>query len=160
MFTTCSVIDSSAIKSGQRFGANYGNYFEDFKSPHYIRGMICYYGGSLLGCKFLYSSPDKPENILPSKIHGNITRSIRNVEFRLNVSEKINKVQVAVGRASWEDIHIQGIRFFTTNGRSSHSIDYGEQVLTEKFDGYTLGYINGTAGERLNQLQFHWYKED
>jgi hypothetical protein len=54
---------------------------------------------------------------------------------------------------------VRGLRFFTTNGRASPSLDHADGKLdTEQFDGYSLGYISGRDGLAIDQIQFHWYR--
>lgn len=116
-------------------------------------------------CQFSYSSPDNPGSILESALHGE-RRSNDTDSFVLDENDRINKVQVLVddetlyvGGITKCVSLIRGIRFFTTNGKFSRSIDHlpGE-LHTEKFDGYTVGYVSGRSGLRVDQLQFHWYR--
>jgi hypothetical protein len=41
----------------------------------------------------------------------------------------------------------------------SASVNYPEgETFTERFDGYTLGYVTGQSGLLIDQVQFFWYK--
>jgi hypothetical protein len=163
-------LDTSLIKSGTNFGGTGGGPFDDssmknFTQSHYLHGMITGYDTvPFAWCQFLYSSPCNSEKILESKVHG--TRSTNNEInlFVLTGNERINKVQVVVGK---EIIYvagipqsirlIRGVRFFTTARRESRSIDHieGERFI-EQFDGHTVKYVTGRKGLYIDQLQFHW----
>ncbi len=139
-----------------------------FTLSHYVRGVIFlpdWYPLHWFQC--LYSSPDNLEDIIEGDIHG--IREINDTfqRFLLDKDEKIDKIQVKVDNVQLieDDIPtirtrlIMGIRFFTTKGRKSRTIDdIKGQMYIEQFDGYTLGYVTGNSGRYINQLQFYWYK--
>ncbi len=55
---------------------------------------------------------------------------------------------------------IRGLQFITTKDRRippGISLT-GDDVETEQFLGYTLGYVTGKSGLRIDQLQFFWYR--
>jgi hypothetical protein len=57
---------------------------------------------------------------------------------------------------------IRGLKFITTKGRRiPPGIPLtGNDVVTEQFLGYTLGYVTGKSGLRVDQLQFFWYRSE
>ena len=141
---------------------------EDFTRSHYLRGLVTEHATTFTAwCQFLYSFPDDSENILTSEVHG--TRPATDVvhRFCLAENERINKVQVVVGNevVYVDDIErsvelIRGVRFFTTHGRVSQSIDHIEgQLHIEQFAGYFVGYVVGREGLFVDQLQFRWYPQ-
>jgi hypothetical protein len=153
------------------FGGPGGYDFDDssargFTCSHYLRGMITGRNMPLEWCQFLYSSPDNPENIVESKLQGTRPATYIIERFFLIGNERINKVQVVVDHKIIyvNDIKqsvplIRGIRFFTTNGRSSPSIDHLKgDLYTEQFNEYTVGYGTGRSGMFVDGLQFHWYR--
>ena len=168
-----SILDTSLIKSGTKFGGTGGGPFDDSSmrnsTPlHYLRGVITGYDRiTLAWCQFLYSSPYNSENILESNVHG--TRSASDVieRFVLTENERINKVQIVVDNEILyvNDIQqsvplIRGIRLFTTEGRQSQLIDHIEgERFTEQFDGHTVRYVTGRKGLYIDQLQFHWVSD-
>jgi hypothetical protein len=116
--------------------------------------------------RFLYSSPNEPENIIKAKFQGTRREKDTEKQFLLAKDEKIYKVQVKVddvmlytnNKPAGTTKLIRAIRFFTTKGQSSQSIDHaGGEMFTEQFDGYTLGYVTGRTGSFVDQLQFYWY---
>jgi hypothetical protein len=52
------------------------------------------------------------------------------------------------------------LKFITTKVRSIPPDIYlaGNDVELEYFPGYTLGYVTGKSGLRIDQLQFFWYR--
>ncbi len=97
-------------------------------------------------------------NILKLTLHGNNGDSSAKEEFRLDINERVSKVQVVV-LSGQLGLYIHGVRFFTTYGQTSQSIDsIGGTIQTEEFDGYILGYVTGRSGLWIDQLQFHWYE--
>ncbi len=167
----CCVIDLPLLKSGSKFGGAGGDVFDDsstrdFTPLHYLCGMITGYKMPLEWCQFLYCALDNPENIVESELQGTREKADIIERFCLTGNERINKVQVVVDSMILyvNDIEksvplIQGIRFFTTNGQSSRSIDHLKgDLYTEQFNGYTVGYVTGSSGLFVDQLQFHWYR--
>ena len=165
-------VDLPSLKSGTEFGGSGGHDFDDssardFTRSHHLHGMIT--GPKMMPlewCQFLYFSPDNPENILESELQG--TRQTTDIieRFFLIGNERINKVQVIVDSEILyvDNIPksvplIRGIRFFTTNGQASQSIDHlTGDLYTEQLDEYTVGYVTGRSGLYVDQLQFHWYR--
>jgi hypothetical protein len=139
-----------------------------FTLSHYVRGVIFLPDWHPLHwLQFLYSSLDNLEDIIEGDIHG--MREINDTfqRFFLDKDERIDKIQIKVNTTQLieGDIPtvrirlIRGIRFFTTKGRKSRTIDdIKGQMYIEQFDGYTLGYVTGYSGRYINQLQFYWYK--
>ena len=159
------------IKAGTQFGGTGGGPFDDssmisFIPSHYLSGMLSgdNFGSPFAWCQFLYSSPDNPDNILESQVHGTRRTTDEIERFILMRNERINKVQIVVDRQTLlvNDIErsvplIRGVRFFTTQGRQSSSLDHIEgERSTEQFNGYTVAYVTGRKGLLIDQLQFHW----
>jgi hypothetical protein len=135
---------------------------------HYVRGIIFladWYPLNWFQC--LYSSLDDPENLIEGDIHGMQHINDTYQRLFLDKDEQIDKIEVKIdyvqlyqnGIPSLRTRLIMGIRFFTTKGRKSQSIDNipGERYI-EQFDGYILGYVTGKSGRYIDQLQFYWYK--
>ena len=55
---------------------------------------------------------------------------------------------------------VRQLQFTTTKGqRIPPGIALEDNdVQSESFSGYTLGYATGKAGLRIDQLQFYWYQ--
>lgn len=164
---------NSTIKSGKKFGGSSGGHsFDDLTtneltSAHYLCGMITGCTKHPLNwCQFCYSSPnDNEEIIIESELQGNYETGDLIERFLIDRNERINKIQVVV---THEILYVnnvkkliplvRGIRLFTTNGRSSESIDHLKGVLyTEEFAGCYVRYVTGRSGLLIDQLQFHWY---
>jgi hypothetical protein len=88
-------------------------------------------------------------------------------EYHLDDDERIEKVQVESSPwtfpgdddVRWTTQIIIGLKFITTKNRTIPS-DIpltGNDVQSEYFPGYTLGYVTGKSDLRINQLQFFWY---
>ena len=114
--------------------------------------------------QFLYSSPHNPGREIESELLG--TRREGDIEerFLLEKNETLIRVQVKIpsihlvvgGAPKWVAL-VRGIPLFTTAGRASPAIqNEGGDMLTEEFDGYTLGYARGRMGLLVDQLQFSW----
>ncbi|CAF4021201.1 unnamed protein product [Rotaria magnacalcarata] len=150
-----TIVDLPSIKAGTKFGGSGGDIFDDssisgFTNSYYLHGMTI---GSQISplecCQFIYSCPGNSENILKSDFHGKSTLINTTDRLCLAENERISEVQILVDGEilyvndipKWVPL-IRGIRFFTTNGRATQSIDHlpGE-LCTEKLDGYTVGYV-------------------
>jgi hypothetical protein len=92
-------------------------------------------------------------------------------EYHLNDNERVEKVQVKAllepfinpnNRLKFTTKIIRGLKFITTKGRRiPPGIPLtGNDVETEQFLGYTLGYVTGKSGLRIDQLQFFWYRAE
>lgn len=159
------------IIAGEKFGDIQGSAFDDslmnsFTSFHYFRGIIMQTDDILHWIQCFYSSNSSSEDFLPGIIHGIRDPTDLGEPFFLDEDEKIDKVQVKVRNVKLYNNHVVvgnprlvvAVRFFTTKGRSSPDISQvtGDNY-TEKYSGYTLGYIAGRSGRYINQLQFYWY---
>ena len=144
------------IHSGQTFGGDGGSSFQDFSSPCYISGVTIFLGVDFIeGLQFSYLCPSALSNTLTSRLHGSSGSAVR-YELQLAGTERINKIQLIVGTDYGETI--KSVRFFTTYGRSTQSIDHmGGTIGQDERGGCTLGYITGRAGLFIDQLMFHWY---
>jgi hypothetical protein len=167
-----TILESSFTKAGITFGGIGGGAFDDsltnnFTCTHYLRGMVARHGFFQSDWyQFLYSSPYHPDTIMEADVHG--TRSEKDIpeRFLLGNDEKVFKVQVVCYNVSYyinniltTELMVRGIRLFTTKGRASPSIDYGEGVtVAEQFDGYVVAYARGRSGLAIDQLQFHWQR--
>ncbi|CAF1329257.1 unnamed protein product [Adineta ricciae] len=172
----CSVSSQieSRIKSGNKFGGLEGGHsFDDFienglTSSHYLCGMITGCNKYPLDwCQFCYSSlNDDKKLIIKSELQGTYGSDEIIERFCIKKNERINKVQVIVDYITLyvDEVRklvplVRGIRLFTTNGRSSGSIDHlNGELYTEEIPGYFVGYVMGRSGAFIDQLQFHWYK--
>ncbi|CAF0729015.1 unnamed protein product [Adineta steineri] len=163
------------IKSGKQFGGTGGHTFDDYIEnnltySHYLRGMITGCKALPLDwCQFCYSSSnDNCQMIIQTDMQGTCETDDDIERFIINQNERINKIQVVIDYVILlvGDIRklvplIRGIRFFTTNGQSSQSIDHLEgDSYTEEFYGYFVGYITGRSGLLIDQLQFHWFRNN
>lgn len=129
-----------------KFGGSGGGEFNDlsirnFTNSHYLWGMVT---GSqmkpLEWCQFLCVSPSNATDVLQSESHGARQSTTNEYKFFLDENDKINKVPL-----------IRGVRFFITNEKASQSIDHlRDELCTEEFDGYTVGYVD--------QMRFCWYR--
>lgn len=168
-----SIINEANIKSGIKFGDTTGFEFDDslaekFTYFHSIRGIRIRPDRSPLHWfQCFYSSSDNPENMIEGAIHGLKEDNDSFEDFFLDKDEKITKIQIKVDYVqlyqndilSFRPLLIMAMRFYTTKGRTSRSIDYVDgQMYTEEFPGYTLGYISGKSGRYIDQIQFYWYK--
>jgi hypothetical protein len=94
----------------------------------------------------------------------------RTHEYYLNDDERIEKVQVKSLRTAFSRHDgssfaikiITGLKFITTKGRSiPPDINLtGNGVELESFPGYTIGYVTGKSGTKIDQLQFFWYRTE
>ncbi|CAF1175455.1 unnamed protein product [Adineta steineri] len=163
------------IKSGKQLGGTGGHNFDDFIESnltylHYLRGMITGCKDLPLDwCQFCYSSSnDDCQMIMQSEIRGTCETNDDTERFIINENERINKIQVVVDHEILfvNDIQkivplIRGIRFFTTNGQTSQSIDHLQgDLYTEELYGYFVGYVTGRSGLFIDQLQFYWFKNN
>jgi hypothetical protein len=107
---------------------------------------------------------------IESKIYGgNGERMNTTYEYHLNDNERVEKVQVKALLETFINANnglkfttkiIRGLKFITTKNRTIPS-DIpltGNDVQSEEFHGYTLGYVTGKSGLRIDQLQFFWYR--
>jgi hypothetical protein len=55
---------------------------------------------------------------------------------------------------------VRGLKFVTTKGQRipPGPLLTGNDVQSENFTGYTLGYVTGRSGQKIDQLQFFWYR--
>jgi hypothetical protein len=92
-------------------------------------------------------------------------------KYHLNDNERVEKVQIKALFETFINANnglkfttkiIRGLQFITTKGRRIPSgIPLtGNDVETEQFLGYTLGYVTGKSGLRIDQLQFFWYRSE
>jgi hypothetical protein len=162
------------IKAGEKFGGTGGGYFDDsslyaFTVHHYLSGIVTSADNNDFdSCQFLYSSFYDNQNRIESIVHGKFGQKMESTQqFDLNPDENIYKVQVNVidivsvdsDGIRYPSKIIKGLKFFTTNGRSFPPYTFqAEKIFTEQFHGYTLGYVTGKSGLRINQLQFFWYR--
>ncbi|CAF1658942.1 unnamed protein product [Adineta ricciae] len=166
---------SPFVRAGKRFGGTGGHSFDDFTEnkltySHYLRGMMTGCKDDPLDwCQFCYSSlNDDCQMLIQAGLQGTTERSNTIEQFIINEDERINKVQVVVncvellvnGARKLVPL-VRGIRLFTKNGHTSQSIDHLERDLyTEEFEGYFVGYVTGRSGLLIDQLQFHWFRND
>ena len=160
--------DHSRNKTGVKFGAFEGYDFDDsltpgFTSSHYLRGIISpreVYRLNWFQC--YYSSSANPNHTITSEMHG-----IRDDTDVIDHNETINQVQIVTkylilyknDKPSFNTTLIRALRLCTTKGRSSESIDHADgQLLTEQYEGYTVGYVAARSGRYIDQLQFYWYR--
>jgi hypothetical protein len=163
---------NSFIRAGTKFGGTGGDAFNDssirnFTCSHFLRGIITPRGMIPLNWfQSLYSSSHDPDQIIETNTHGSRPNTDIEERFLFEKDEKISKIQLKIASISLlvDGIKkcaplIRAIRFFTTKGRSTPSIDHADgESFTEQFDGYTLGYMTGRAGLLIDQVQFHWYR--
>jgi hypothetical protein len=162
------------IKIGEIFGNSSNDsafddsLIENFTTSHYLRGIILRMDSDCLGwIQCFYSSDSHSDDILRGITHGIREQTDVGEQFWLDNDEKVFKVQIKVdyvqlfkdGRPSMKPRIIRNLRFFTTNKRSTPKIDqFGGEMYTEEFEGYTLGYLTGTSSRYIDQLQFYWYQ--
>jgi hypothetical protein len=86
-------------------------------------------------------------------------------EYHLDDDERIEQVRVKSYHEQFGSDGaiaklIRGLQFVTTKGRIiPPSIPLKRyQVEFESFLGYTLGYVTGKSGTKIDQLQFFWYR--
>ncbi len=124
---------------------------------------------NLVSCQFNYISFHHNQSRIESSVHGGNGQRIDSpYEYQLDKDERINKVQVKsfpMPVAHYNGVKITtkiitGLQFITTKDRRipSDITLTGKDVETEQFLGYTLGYVTGKSGLRIDQLQFFWYR--
>ena len=160
------------ILVGKKYGGDGGSPFDDsliqnFSCSFYIRGMISPKNSLAMDwIQFLYSSSNDPTTIIESTVIGTRGDSEQDERFILHPDERVIKIHIKYASQSLyvngilQSIPlVRGIRLFTSANRVSRLIDDNQgEILTEQYDGYTLGYARGRRGLRIDQLQFLWYR--
>lgn len=163
-------LETFLIKAGRIFG---GGDFDDssipmFTSSHYLSGFRCSNLKNVDACQFIYTSAQNNHSQIESGIHGGDERLTNaSFEYHLNYDERIHQVRIGSvltrflvnNGITYTTTLINGIQFVTRKGRMvpSDIVLAHCKVETEYFPGYTLGYVTGRSGLRIDQLQFFWY---
>jgi hypothetical protein len=169
------LLDTILIKAGRKFGGDGGNDFDDsflpnFTSSHYVSGILFSDIVDFNACQFIYKSSRDNQSRIVSIVHGNGGKKINSTYiYNLTADERIKHVQV---RSFYKTFYssnayvvdtrkvITGLKFITTNNRTippNFNIIRND-VESEEFLGYTLGYVTGKSDEQIDQLQFFWYR--
>jgi hypothetical protein len=164
------------IKAGRKFGGDGGSDFDDsllpnFTYSHYLSGVIIFDTENFDSCQFIYTSFQQNQSQIESNIYGlHVSPTNRTGKYHLDQDERIEKVQVQSleKRFSRHDESTFNLRmitrliFITTKGRSipPNTNLTGTGVEVEYFPGYTLGYVTGKSGSKIDQLQFFWYRTE
>ncbi len=169
------ILETVVIQRGRKFGDNVGGDFDDsllpnFTYAHYLSGFRCSDVVNFNACQFIYSSSHHNQSQIKSRVYGaNGQRMNTTYEYHLDDDERIVKVQVKLLLETFINAYnglkfttkiIRGLQFITTKDRRippGISLT-GDDVETEQFLGYTLGYVTGKSGLRIDQLQFFWYR--
>lgn len=155
---TKEMFNRPKIKVGTKFGDITGYDFDDsliekFTFSYYIRGIQ--FRPTLTPLHWFqcfYSTFDNPDHMIKGDLHGIREDSDDIAEFFLEKDEKISKIQLKIdtiqlfdhGTPSLRTQLIMAMRFYTTKGRISPTIDHiNGQIYSEEFDGYYLGYVSG-----------------
>jgi hypothetical protein len=139
-----------------------------FTSSYYLHGFLFSDIDSFNACQFIYTSSSHNQSQIESDFHGGYGHRIDpTYKHILADDERIEHVQVKSFDMTFisSNIYIstqktiRGLKFVTTKGRSiPPNINLtGNDVESEHFPGYTLGYATGRSGQNINQLQFFWY---
>ncbi len=165
------ILETLLIKTGRKFGGDGGSDFDDSSLPnfmysHYLSGLRFSAMFGFHACQFIYKSSYDNQSPIESIIRGNGGNTIDwTHNYTLNADERIEQVRVeshniVVGRDRVMAKIIGGLQFITTENRTipSDISLTGDQVESESFPGYTLGYVTGRSGQKIDQLQFFWYR--
>ena len=171
-FLVC--LDLSLVKVGQPFGESVGQDFDDsllanFTYTHYLSGLIISNIDEYPSCQFIYRSPCDDGSLIFSPIHGNYERPMNlTLKYVLDVDERIEEVMMISSKHIVHDpnrdhlntVAIKKLQFKTSKDRfipARNRLVYGD-FQSERFPGYTLGYVTGKAALAIDQLQFVWYR--
>ncbi len=165
------ILETLLIKAGRKFGGDGGSDFDDSSSPnftysHYLSGLLFSGIFGFDGCQFIYKSSPDNQSRIQSSVHGNGGNTINSThKYYLNADERIEEVRVKSYNVQFGSDRviakiIRGLQFVTTKNRTipPDILLTGDQVESESFRGYTLGYVTGKSGQSINQLQFFWYR--
>jgi hypothetical protein len=167
-------LDTIFIKAGRNFGGDSGVDFDDsllpnFTSSHYLSGFLFSDIDRFDACQFIYASSHHNQSRIESNVHGDDGRKMINATYKylLQDDERIEYVQVKSSFMTFipENTYsptkkiIRGLKFVTTKRRAiPPDINLiGNDVESEHFPGYTVGYATGRSDQNINQLQFFWY---
>ncbi len=162
------------IKAGRKFGGDRGNDFDDSSLPnftcsHYVSEILFSDIDGFDACQFIYKSSRDNQSRIESNVHGGDGKKINLThKYYLNADERIKHVQVGLFYKNLYSSNvyvvtrkvITGLKFITTNNRTIPP-DFnltGNDVQSENFTGYTLGYVTGRSDGKIDQLQFFWYR--
>lgn len=167
-------LDISLIKAGQLFGGNGGANFDDslllnFTPNHYLSGLIISNTNRTHVCQFIYRSPYTNQSRILSPVHGNLGRPMKSTHvYHFDDDERVEEVTILSSnqtyttskKTSFTTVIVKGFQFITTKGRIIPAdiplID--DDIRSERFPGYILGYVTGKEGLAIDQLQFMWYR--
>jgi hypothetical protein len=165
------VLETLLIKAGQKFGGDGGGDFDDsslrmFTPSHYLSGFVFFDIENFDSCQFIYTSSHDNQSRIASNTYGLYEGEINStLEYHLNDDERIDQVRVKSYEVKFTSSGqitkiIRGLQFVTTKGRSIPPgiLLTGYNVQFESIPGYTLGYVTGKTGVRIDQLQFFWYR--
>ncbi len=92
----------------------------------------------------------------------------RTQKYQLDLDERIEKVQIKSSNRTFsrhdDSTFILNIitawKFATKKGRSipANLTLTGNDLGVEQYPGYTVGYVTGNVGSKIDQLQFFWYR--
>jgi hypothetical protein len=156
------------------FGGDGGSDFDDSSLPnftcsHYVSEILFSDINGFYACQFIYKSSRDNQSRIESSVHGGNGKKINSKHiYNLTADERIKDVQVKsfnrtlLGNNNYKSVPklVTGLKFITTNNRTIPP-DFnltGDDVQSENFTGYTLGYVTGKSGGRIDQLQFFWYR--
>ena len=167
-------LETFLIKSGRKFGGDQGDNFDDsllpkFTSVHYLSGIRFSNLTRIQSCQFIYKSSEDKHSRIESSFHGGYGDKFDSpYKYDLDDDERIGEVSI---KSSLVDFYnashfpytkrvVIGLQFLTTKGRSIPPDSYlvGDDVESERFSGYTLGYVTGNDSLKIDQLQFFWYR--
>jgi hypothetical protein len=165
------ILETLLIKTGRKFGGDGGSDFDDsssqnFTYSHYLSGFLFSGIFGFDGCQFIYTSSYDKQSRIESSVRGNGENTMDwTHKYYLNADERIEEVRVKSYNAQFGSDRVMakiigGLQFVTTKNRTippDISLT-GDQVESESFPGYTLGYATGKSDQNINQLQFFWYR--
>ena len=162
------------MKSGKIFGGNGGDDFDDslqamFTPDHYLSGISLSSLDEIDACRFIYRSSRDNHSRIESPVHGAPRTKINSAyQFDLHDDERIEEIHVKSSDVFFVGANdrairvrvVRGIQFLTTKARRipPDIVLTGDDVQSESILGYTLGYATGKSGQRIDQLQFFWYR--
>lgn len=166
------------IKVGQKFGGLGDGgplqSFDDSTSPnftyaHYLSGLTVFYKYDYPWCQFIYRSAYDNQSVVLSRIRGNYGSSIDSTHtYHLDADERVDEATVIFtnhvfgdpDKEHFKTVIIKALQFRTTKGRfiPPDFPPFDGDIRSERFPGYTLGYVIGSSALAIDRLQFVWYR--
>jgi hypothetical protein len=120
-------------------------------------------------CYFIYTSSQNNQSQMKSPLHGPSHGKKDTVyEYHLTDDERIKGILVEASDVFFIGPNntvnpakvIKRLQFITTKGQHiPPNISFVDNdVKSEHMPGYTLGYATGKTGQKIDQLQFFWYR--